>query len=265
MAGFTAGETVSGAPVIPIPGPLHPSRLLHRPNRFLLLVCLENGRERGGASGRPGASPGAARTGAWVWLRAATSPTRKTGWTAVLVEGRDRPGLVLLDTTLPNRLIRSALEGQALPELEGWKLQRAEVPLGSSRLDFLLSRGDGRRMALEVKSVTFVEDGVGLFPDAVTGRGARHLAELARIAERPGWEAVVLFVLQRADAREIQACRRIDSRFADALCQAKRAGVRVLGRRCVVCLDGVELGAAIPADAGPPDPRDLEVGTGGAR
>jgi sugar fermentation stimulation protein A len=119
--------------------------------------------------------------------------------------------------------------------------------MGRSRLDFLLSSEKRGRLALEVKSVTLVEDGVAKFPDAVTERGARHVRELAGIAERPGWEAALLFVLQRSDGREIRAARAIDSRFADALEDAVARGVRVFGRRCNVHLDRVELGPPVPA------------------
>ena len=63
------------------------------------------------------------------------NPKRKTRWTAILVESPDGRELVSLDTTLPNRLIRRALEEEALEELAGWKLDRAEVTLGRSRLD----------------------------------------------------------------------------------------------------------------------------------
>jgi sugar fermentation stimulation protein A len=162
--------------------------------------------------------------------------------------GPHEGGVVSLDTTLPNRLVAAALEAGALAELTGWRLERPEVTVGASRFDFLLSGADGR-MLLEVKSVTLVEDRVGLFPDAVTARGARHVDELAELVAE-GWEAAVLFVLQRDDADEIRAARSIDPRFARALEAARGAGVRVLGRRCAVSLQGITLGAAVPAGAG---------------
>ncbi|MEJ2187449.1 MAG: DNA/RNA nuclease SfsA [Gemmatimonadota bacterium] len=126
-------------------------------------------------------------------------------------------------------------------------MERREVPLGRSRIDFLLSRPDGRRLALEVKSVTLVVDGVGLFPDAVTARGARHVRELTELAGRDGWEAAILFVLQRDDARRVHAAASIDPAFAEALAEAKAAGVRVLARRCRVGLDRIELAEPVPA------------------
>jgi sugar fermentation stimulation protein A len=185
-----------------------------------------------------------------LWLRPASKPERKTRWTAVLVESPDGSGLISLDSTLPNRLIAEALRERAISELSEWEFVRAEVKMGRSRFDFLLSRGESDRMVLEVKSVTLVEDGIALFPDAVTERGARHVRELAEIAARPGWEAAVLFVLQRPDAGEIRAARSIDPKFSDALAEAAEAGVKVLGRRCRVLEDRVELGSAVPAGVG---------------
>jgi sugar fermentation stimulation protein A len=186
-----------------------------------------------------------------VWIRWAASPSRKTDWSAVLVETPDGEGLVSVDTTAPNRLIHRALQAGALTELDGWALERAEFELGRSRIDFLLAR-DARRLALEVKSVTLVEDGVARFPDAVTARGARHVRELTEIAgtvdpEGRTWEAAILFVLQRPDARRIEAARSIDPDFADALAAAKEAGVRVLGRRCRVTPRRLELAGPVPA------------------
>lgn len=233
---------------VAISGPLVRSRFLQRYNRFLLQVRLE---ETGDLVDVHMADPGRLRElllpEKRIWLRPASNPNRKTRWTAVLAESPSGEGLVSLDTTLPNRLIGETLGLGAMEEFRGWILERAEVPMGRSRLDFLLSRPDGARMALEVKSVTLVEEGVALFPDAVTARGARHVRELADIAGRPDWEAGVLFVLQRDDAREIRAARRIDPVFAQALLEARDAGVRILGRRCRVHEDRVELGPPVPA------------------
>ena len=181
-----------------------------------------------------------------VWLCPAGNPERRTRWTAVLVESPSGEALVSLDTTLPNHLIGRALQDCALREFQGWTLERAEATIGRSRFDFLLSKTGDRKLVLEVKSVTLVEDGVALFPDAVTERGARHVRELTELAGKPGWEAAVLFVLQRQDGQEIRAARTIDHRFAAALAAAKAAGVEVLGRRCTVFLDKVELGPPVP-------------------
>lgn len=247
-------------------GPLATSTFVERPNRFVVRVRLTGewiGPEAGAPPvltpehGRTGevvrahlADPGRLRElllpGARVWLRPALDPGRATRWSAVLVEAPGGEGRVSVDTTLPNRLVARALEAGALPELEPWVLDRPEWSHGGSRFDFLLRDGE-RRMVVEVKSVSLVEEGVALFPDAVTARGARHVEELAELVERPGWHAAVLFVLQRPDAQRIEAARRIDPDFAGALARARAAGVRVLGRRCRVGTDRVTLGDPVPA------------------
>ena len=114
----------------------------------------------------------------------------------------------------------------ALEELRsGWKLRR-EVTHGSNRYDFRLTRA-GRVYWVEVKSVTWVEDGIGLFPDAPTARGVRHVESLAALAAEPGVETLVLFVVQRGDAREVRPGAAVDPAFATALAGARRAGVRL--------------------------------------
>jgi sugar fermentation stimulation protein A len=235
----------------PIPGPLSPARFVRRSNRFLLQVRLD---VTGDLTDAHMADPGRLNEllipGKKLWLRPAANPGRKTKWTAVLVEGPSGEELISLDTTLPNRLVGQALREGALEEFQGWRLEKTEATIGRSRLDFLLSRGERRKMALEVKSVTLVEKGIALFPDAVTSRGARHVRELAEIAREPDWEAAILFVLQRSDGQMINAAREIDPEFAKALEEAKAAGVRVLGRRCTVQMDKVVLGLPIPADTG---------------
>ena len=79
-----------------------------------------------------------------------------------------------------------------------------------------------------MKSVTLVEDGVARFPDAVTARGRRHLLELIDL-KRQGERTAVIFVVQRPDARHVEAHRGADPAFADALAAAAAAGVELYG------------------------------------
>jgi sugar fermentation stimulation protein A len=228
--------------------PLVEARFASRPNRFVVHARLDRGAEVVAHLADPGRLKELLVPGRRIGLRPeAPSPTRRTLWTALLVESPDGVEWVSLNTTMPNRLVRAALAERALAELRTWKLAGWEVPFGKSRLDFLLQDGAGRHLYLEAKSVTLVQDGVALFPDAVTARGARHLEELVQ-ARREGHEAAVLFVLQRRDAHRIVAARAIDPDFADALARAADEGVRVLGRRCSVGWEGIRLGGRVPVD-----------------
>lgn len=244
---------------LPLGGPLVRARFVDRPNRFLLRVVLA-GSDPDEVVEAHLPDPGRLRElllpGAEVWLREADGSARRTRWTAVLVRAPDGSELISLDTTLPNRLLGPALASGSLEEFEGWALEEREWSHGRSRFDFLLQRGSGERLVLEVKSVTLVEDRTALFPDAVTSRGARHVRELAGFARREGWKAAVLFVVQRADADRILPAREIDPVFADALLEAHASGVRIFGRRSRVDRDGVTLGE--PVEVVLPDPGESD-------
>lgn len=253
----------------PFDADLVTARFLRRPNRFVVHAALEYGEEVRAHLPNPGRMEEILVAGRTLALEPARRADRKTDWSAILARTPDGSGWVSLVTTLPNRLVGEALSGRGLDELADWQLERSEPTLGGSRLDFLLSR-DERRMALEVKSVSLEREGVGLFPDAVTDRGTRHLRELAEIAGRAGWEAAVLFVAQRDDVSAVTAAPDIDPAFAQALDEAREAGVRILARRCRVTRRGVALGPALPTPRpeeapAPEDSSDPDGAPAGAR
>jgi sugar fermentation stimulation protein A len=231
-----------------IPGPLRSARFLSRPNRFLTVVELE-GEPVEAHLPDPGRLKELLLPGANVWVRPASGrPGRKTRFTLALVEAPSGQ-LVSVVTTLPNELVAEALKAGRIAELVAWSVEAREHTWRRSRFDFLLAGGDDERMLLEVKSVTLVENGRALFPDAVTARGARHVRELAE-AKSEGLEATVLFIVQRRDATSVTAARAIDPDFADALAEARKSGVRVLGYRCEVTLEEAWITEAVPVTGG---------------
>ncbi|MGD1996400.1 MAG: DNA/RNA nuclease SfsA, partial [Anaerolineae bacterium] len=119
-----------------------------------------------------------------------------------------------------------------------------EVRRGESRLDFRL---DGPRGVswVEVKSVTLVEDGLALFPDAPTLRGRRHLEELMSLAQKKA-RAAIVFVVQRPDAAALAPHRAADPAFARALVDAARAGVETYAFRCAVTRQSLYLTSQLP-------------------
>jgi sugar fermentation stimulation protein A len=175
-------------------------------------------------------------------LERANTPGRRTRFTLALV--RLPSGDVSADAHLPNVLVDAALREGRLAGFCGYRILRREPIVGRHRLDFLLERGT-RRCLLEVKSVTLVEEGVALFPDAPTLRGTQHL-KLLMAARRKGLEAAVLFVVQRADAVAVAPNRAADGKFAAALQRAAAEGVRVKAIRCRVNPRGVWLDRTVP-------------------
>ena len=198
-----------------------------------------------------------------VWLKHRPGDHRKTSYDLALVE----LGTVLssADARLPNALVREALSKGALPEFSRYTQVKAESTYGESRLDFLLENPSippttapeiPAKCYLETKSVTLVESGTGLFPDAPTSRGVKHLGSLVKAVEA-GNRAAVIFVVQRPDARRLSPNDPADPDFAVALRRALAAGVEAFAYRCRVSLEEIELSDRLPIVLPPldcPDP-----------
>ncbi len=207
-----------------IAGPLISGRFIDRPNRFITRVKID---ENLVISHLP--DPGRLREllipGAEVYLRPAPkNSSRKTRYTTVMV--RHDGVLISLVSALPNRFVRLELERRGLPMLAAYNLDRPEVRHGHHRFDFLLRDKSENPFYLEVKSVTFVQDGVAQFPDAVTARGTRHANALVELVKQ-GVAAGILFVCQRSDAESFRPMQERDLKFATALSEAYRTGVNV--------------------------------------
>lgn len=227
---------------ISLPENLREAVFIARRNRFVAEIELGGEKELAHvpSSGRMGEL---LYPGARVYVGSRSRPEAKLKYRILLAEYEGNP--VSVDSLLPNRLVYRALESGFMPELSGYGTIRREVPFGAGRFDFYLGDSPGKGCYLEVKSVTLVEGGVSLFPDAPSDRGSRHLEELTA-ARREGYRAVVLFVIQRADAMCFSPNRRRDPRFGLELSKAVQAGVEALARRCRVSHREVTLDISLP-------------------
>lgn len=221
--------------------PLVAGQFVRRLNRFAALVRVgerdESVHVRNSGRLRELLTPGRR-----VFLESARHNGRRTRYTLALV--RLLHGYVSVDAHLPNAVIEAALRQGVLPGCRNSRLLRREPAMGRKRADFLIVRND-RHCLVEVKSVTLIEDGVALFPDAPTVRGRAHLDHLIAARQR-GLEAVVLFVIQRNDAVAFAPNHRTDPLFAAALGRAVLAGVCVRAMTCRVTKRGVWLEGAVP-------------------
>lgn len=222
------------------PQPLTRARLVRRYKRFFADVVLDNGREITAHCPNPGAMLGLSAPGLACWLSRSDDPKRKLAHTLELVEADG--ALTVVNTLHPNRLVAEALAADAIPELSGYAICRREVRYGAaSRVDFLLE-GPGRPAAwVEVKGVTLHRGGgLAEWPDCVSARGARHMAELAERV-RLGERALVLFVVQRADCDRFALARDLDPAFGRALDRVQAEGVEVLVYGCDVSPERVAI------------------------
>lgn len=227
------------------PSPLVRGTLVKRYKRFLADITLESGEVITAHCANPSAMTGLNMPGLPVWLSKSDDPKRKLAYSLELVELPS--GLVGINTAHPNRIVGEALRDGTIAELAAYSCVRPEVKYGEkSRVDFLLT-GDGLPDCyLEVKNVHLVRnEALAEFPDSVTARGARHLADLAAMVAQ-GHRAVMLYLVQRTDCTRFDLAHDIDPAYSRAFAVARAAGVEALCYDTVITRDEIRLGQPLP-------------------
>jgi sugar fermentation stimulation protein A len=218
--------------------------LIVRRNRFAAEVAVD-GREALAHVPNSGRMLELMVPGTGVVLRPAIDAGRKTAYDLLAVRYAGR--WVGVDARIPPPVVVQAWRDGLLPGFAAYDNVKREVVFGGSRLDLRFD-GPGGVAYVEAKSVNLVEDGVALFPDAPTLRGARHLLEL-REAVRQGHRGAVCFVVQRDDVRVLRPFRAADPAFADALAAVVRDGVEAYAIACVTDIDGTRPVGLVPVEA----------------
>jgi len=232
-----------------LPSPLVRGTLIQRYKRFLTDVRLDDGRLVTASCPNTGSMLGLITPGATVWLSESDSPTRKYRFTWELVEADlgHGPALVGINTGHPNKLVYEALEGKRIKPLAGYPSFRREVKYGrNSRIDILMEGAKQGLCYVEIKNVHLSRlHGLAEFPDCETERGVKHLAEMAEMV-REGHRAVLIFLIQRSDAKRFALARDIAPRFAEAYDRATAAGVEALALRCKMSPEEIVVDKPVP-------------------
>ena len=214
---------------------------LERVNRFLAKVEVD-GKEVGVHVANSGRMKELFVPGFRVLVRSVEGEHRKTKFDLVLVDVGT--ALVSADSRVPNALVAEGVLNGYLKQFADFSEMYREVTFGDSRLDLMLEGRTGR-CYIEAKSVTLVENGVGLFPDAPTARGAKHLRTLEAVVEA-GHRAAVIFVIQRSDVTAFATSDSSDPDLARALRSAVSVGVEAYAYNCWVTEHSIQLGQSLP-------------------
>lgn len=230
--------------------PLVPGRLIRRWMRFLCEVELDSGEIVRAHCPNPGSMMGLKKPGLRVWLEPNDDPKKKLryGWRLAELPGGHWSGI---DTAVPNRVVKEALEARRIGELAGYGTVRPEVNYGEkSRVDFLLTGPDLPDAYVEVKNVHLRREGDWAeFPDSVTTRGARHLEELSSMVAA-GHRAVMLYLVQRTDCARLKMAGDLDPGYAAAFGRAAEAGVEMLCYGTEISTEGVWIAGPLPVVQG---------------
>ncbi len=243
---------------LPFNPPLQEAVLLKRYKRFLADIEFEDGRRTTAHCTNTGRMTGCCEPGSKVLVSHNDNPKRKLAYTLHGIRvGRS---WVSVDTLAPNKLMATALRRGSIPELSAYTHVATEVRYGAdgrSRIDVLLSDPAGLLpdCYVEVKNVTMRVGKHAVFPDAVSARGAKHLAELEREVGL-GNRAVLIPLVARPDCDLFDAAPEVDPTWARALDQAAAAGVEILPWRARLDRSGLSLDRGLPWSPRPPSALD---------
>lgn len=219
--------------------PLHVGILLKRYKRFLADIELETGEVITAHCANTGPMTGICTPGSRVLVSYSSVTTRKLPYTWEAIEVNDNePTWVIVNTALPNRIVKLALAQHLFPELGDYSQIRCEVAYGAdrkSRVDFLLT-GD-RPIYVEVKSTTWAQHRLAMFPDTETIRGQKHLRELRALL--PQARAVMFYAINRGDCTQFAPGDAADPVYGQLLREAMQLGLEVLPCRFEVTPVGV--------------------------
>lgn len=221
--------------------PLLPGILIKRYKRFFADIELDSGEIITAHCPNTGPMTDVYLPGNPVFVSPSDNPKRKLAYTWELIKVCDTvPTWVGVNTGLPNRVIKLALQLRLFPELGNYSIIQPEVVYGKnqkSRVDFWLT-GEQNPIFLEVKNTTWAKEELALFPDTVTERGQKHLRELIEIV-RLGSRAVMLYFINRGDCTDFAPGDSADRLYGELLRQAINVGVEILPCRFDVTPEGI--------------------------
>lgn len=196
-----------------------------RPNRFIVKAKTETGIIRAHCP-NPGRLQEILLPGQKLIFQKSDNPERKTPFTLVAAYYKEK--VIPLYSASANSIAAELILPVLHPEAE--KIT-PEQSWGKSRFDFLIFTKIIKTF-VEVKACSLVEEGRGMFPDAPTQRGKRHISELLQIAES-GIGAEILFVVSHPDAEVFSPNIHTDPAFSLTLRDvSKKVRIRAVSVFC---------------------------------
>ncbi|MCG7879135.1 MAG: DNA/RNA nuclease SfsA [Candidatus Thiodiazotropha endolucinida] len=213
--------------------PLTNGRILRRYKRFLADIELPDGKVVTAHCPNTGSMLGCWQPGASVQISHSDNPKRKLAWTLERVDMGQ--GWIGVHTGRTNPVIEEAIREGRVDDLCGYRSVRREVVFRhkdeKSRFDLYLTEGDRANAWVEVKNVTLWQGTALRFPDAVTLRGRKHLAQLAE-ACRQGYRGIMVYALNRPEGDYFKPADEIDPDYGATLRRVVlEFGVEILALR----------------------------------
>ena len=223
-------------------------RFLERPNRFVVHVELDDGREVRAYLPNTSRLTELLEPGRTMLLEPADDESRSTDYT---VRRIDDGRWVSVEATGAETVVEQEMANTGrLPGLGPVEEWRSQVTHHEHRFDFLLTRPDGSETWLEVKSLSRCFDGDAILSGTPSRRGVDHLDTLGEMAEA-GLETALVFVLQRPDPERLLLGEGpdgadVDADWLSAVRRARRRDVDILAHRCRITPTNAWIEGRIP-------------------
>lgn len=213
---------------------------LRRPNRFIAIVIIDATEETVHVK-NTGRCRELLVPGAKVILEESMNPKRKTRFSLIAVYKGNM--LINMDSQVPNAVVAEGLLESKISEIGTVSLIKREVTYSQSRFDIYYEKEETKGF-IEVKGVTLERNGIALFPDAPTIRGARHVYEMVKAREE-GYEGNLLLLIQMEGVEFFTPNSEMDQKFADALAFANEKGVNIMAYDSIVEENSIRIGKRI--------------------
>lgn len=149
--------------------------------------------------------------------------------------------LMGINTQIPNRLVREALQNQNFSWLKNYTKVTPEFTIGKSKLDFLVEGAGLPKCFIEVKNCSGKDDTGAFFPDTRSERAVKHIEELMSL-KQDGHRAVLIFIVQRGDVNAFRPGDEYHPEYGEALRKAVQMGVEVYPYSCDISLEEINIG-----------------------
>ena len=226
-----------------VPEPRQYGTLIKRYKRFLADIRLHDDSILTVHCPNSGSMKGCSTPGSEVVISKSSNPKRKYSWTLEMV--KENNCWIGINTSMTNKLVEEGLINGVIDDFGPINSIQREVKVShSSRLDFLVQAPE-EQTYIEVKNCSLAENGIALFPDAVTKRGTKHLLELDKLRQN-GVGAAVLFCIQRSGVTSFMPADSIDPEYALTLYRVRKNGVKAVAYQAEVCPDHITITTKIP-------------------
>lgn len=148
----------------------------------------------------------------------------------------DKEKAALIDTYTQARTFEVAVNNKLLPWMNGWKLERREVTVSDSRLDYKITN-ETHEGYMELKSAAYCEGYHAMYPDCPSERGLRHINTLDQL-NTDGYRSIIAFMAAHPYVKAFKPNVQAHEQLAFKLISAHRKGLEVYAVKVFLDIHG---------------------------